>query len=131
MWVRLQQRNFHTNVYCSIIHSSQNAPLLVNVLRNHSIYIQWNFTQPQRRMKFCHLKVKGQKRRTSSKVKLARHRGQRPHVSLMYGIQSWYKCSNIMKHWSHWGDVTYGRRRVKEGNEELEYAWNTLYTWMN
>jgi hypothetical protein len=27
--------------------------------RKCGIYAQWNFTQPQRRMKFCHLQVNG------------------------------------------------------------------------
>jgi hypothetical protein len=30
---------------------------LMNELRKCGIYIQWNFTQPQRRMKFCHSQV--------------------------------------------------------------------------
>jgi hypothetical protein len=29
------------------------CPLLTNGLRKHGIYTQWNFTQPQRKMKFC------------------------------------------------------------------------------
>jgi hypothetical protein len=29
-----------------------NAPLLMNELRKCGIYTQWNFLQPQRRMKF-------------------------------------------------------------------------------
>jgi hypothetical protein len=36
-----------------------DALLLMNGLRKCGIYIQWNFTQPQRRMKFCHLQVNG------------------------------------------------------------------------
>jgi hypothetical protein len=35
----------------------KKAPLLMNGLRKRVIYIQWNFTWPQRRMKFCHLQV--------------------------------------------------------------------------
>jgi hypothetical protein len=31
----------------------------MNGLRKCGIYAQWNFTQPQRRMKFCHLQVIG------------------------------------------------------------------------
>jgi hypothetical protein len=30
------------------------GPLLMSGLRKCGIYAQWNFTQPQRRMKFCH-----------------------------------------------------------------------------
>jgi hypothetical protein len=37
--------------------NSQDAPLLMNELRKCGIYTKWNFTQPQRRMKFCHLQV--------------------------------------------------------------------------
>jgi hypothetical protein len=37
--------------------NSQDAPLLTNGVRKYVIYIQWNFTQSQRRMKFCHLQV--------------------------------------------------------------------------
>jgi hypothetical protein len=38
----------------AISGSSQDVPLLMNGLRKCGIYIQWNFFQPQRRMKFCH-----------------------------------------------------------------------------
>jgi hypothetical protein len=31
----------------------------MNRLRKCGIYTQWSFTQPQRRMKFCHLQVNG------------------------------------------------------------------------
>jgi hypothetical protein len=37
--------------------NSQDAPLPMNGLRTYGIYTQWNFTQPQRRIKFCHLQV--------------------------------------------------------------------------
>jgi hypothetical protein len=37
----------------------KDAPLLMNELRKCDIYTQWNFTQPQRRMKLCHLQVNG------------------------------------------------------------------------
>jgi hypothetical protein len=46
--------------------NSQDAPLLMNELRKCGIYTQWNFIQPQRRMKFCHSQVNGWKWRTSS-----------------------------------------------------------------
>jgi hypothetical protein len=39
--------------------NSQDTPLLTNGLRKCDIYTQWNFTQSQRRMKFCHLQVNG------------------------------------------------------------------------
>jgi hypothetical protein len=42
------------------------VPLLTNGLRKCGIYTQWNFTQPQRRMKFCHLQVNGWNWRMSS-----------------------------------------------------------------
>jgi hypothetical protein len=45
---------------------SQDAPLLTNELRKCGIYTQWNFTQPQRRMKFGHSQVNGWNWRTSS-----------------------------------------------------------------
>jgi hypothetical protein len=38
-------------------------------------YTQWNFSQPQKGMKFCHLQVNGWNWRTSSYEKLARLRG--------------------------------------------------------
>jgi hypothetical protein len=31
----------------------------MNELRKCGIYTQWNFIQPQRRMKFCHLQANG------------------------------------------------------------------------
>jgi sugar/nucleoside kinase (ribokinase family) len=37
--------------------NNQDASLLMSGLRKCGIYIQWNFIQPQRRMKFCHLQV--------------------------------------------------------------------------
>jgi hypothetical protein len=37
----------------------------MNGLRKCGIYNQWNFTQPQRRMKFCHLQVNGWTWRTA------------------------------------------------------------------
>jgi hypothetical protein len=43
-----------------------SAPLLKNALRNCGICIQWNFTQPHRRMKFCHSRVNGWNWRTST-----------------------------------------------------------------
>jgi hypothetical protein len=46
--------------------NSQDAPLLKNGLRKCGIYVQWNFIQPQRRMKFCHLQKNGWNWRTSS-----------------------------------------------------------------
>jgi hypothetical protein len=46
--------------------NSQDAPLLTNGLRKCDIYTQWNFTQPQRRMKFCHSQGNGWNWRTSS-----------------------------------------------------------------
>jgi hypothetical protein len=36
-----------------------------NKKRKCGIYTQWNFIQPQRRMKFCHLQVNGWNWRTS------------------------------------------------------------------
>jgi hypothetical protein len=51
----------------------------MNGLRKCGIYTQWNFTQPQTRMKFCHLQVNGWNWRTSSSVKLARLR--RPKIA--------------------------------------------------
>jgi hypothetical protein len=37
--------------------NSKDAPLPTNGLRKCIIYTQWNFIQPQRRMKFCHSQV--------------------------------------------------------------------------
>jgi hypothetical protein len=37
--------------------NSQDAPQLTKGSRKCGIYIQWNFIQPQRRMKFYHLQV--------------------------------------------------------------------------
>jgi hypothetical protein len=43
---------------------SQDAPPLRNGLRKCGIYIQWNFIQPQRKLKFCYLQVNGWNWRT-------------------------------------------------------------------
>jgi hypothetical protein len=42
------------------------CPRLMNVLRKCDIDMQWNFIQPQRRMKFCHLQVNAWNWRTLS-----------------------------------------------------------------
>jgi hypothetical protein len=42
----------------------QDAPLSMNGLRKCGINTQWNFTQSQRRMKFCHSQVNGWNWRT-------------------------------------------------------------------
>jgi hypothetical protein len=34
-----------------------SCPTLTNGSRKCGIYTQWNFTQPQRKMKFCHLQI--------------------------------------------------------------------------
>jgi hypothetical protein len=39
--------------------NSQDAPLLTNGLIKCDIYTQCNFTQPQRRMIFCHSQIDG------------------------------------------------------------------------
>jgi hypothetical protein len=41
---------------------------LTNGLRKRGNYTKWNFTQPQRRMKFCHLQVNAWNWRTSPKA---------------------------------------------------------------
>jgi hypothetical protein len=41
----------------AMLWKQPRCPLLTNGLRKCSIYIQWNFTQLQRRMKFCHSQV--------------------------------------------------------------------------
>jgi hypothetical protein len=46
--------------------NGQDAPLPMNGLRKCGIYTQWNFIQPQRRMKICHSQVNGQNWRTPS-----------------------------------------------------------------
>jgi hypothetical protein len=46
----------------------------MNGLTKCGIFIQWNFIQPQRRMKFCCLQISKWNWRTSSLVKLARLR---------------------------------------------------------
>jgi hypothetical protein len=45
---------------------SQDASLTMNGLRKYGVYTQWNFIQPQRRMKFCHSQVNDWNWRTSS-----------------------------------------------------------------
>jgi hypothetical protein len=51
--------------------NSQDAPLPTNGLRKCGIYTQRNFTQPQRRMKFCYLQVNGTENIISSEVSYA------------------------------------------------------------
>jgi hypothetical protein len=67
---KLLEKHLHTHIHCSTIHNSQvmqsqDAPLPTNGLRKCGIYPPWNFTQPQRRMKFCHSQVNGWNWRTS------------------------------------------------------------------
>jgi hypothetical protein len=81
--------------------NSQDAPLAMTGLRKCDTYTQWNFTQPQRRMKFCHLQVNGWNWRTSSQVQLARLRGQKSHVLPHMEIVDVKKCINSIGHESH------------------------------
>jgi hypothetical protein len=46
--------------------------LLMNGSRKYGIYTQWNFTQPQRRIKSYHLQVNAWNWRTSSLARSAR-----------------------------------------------------------
>jgi hypothetical protein len=72
---------------CSLQHysqqpsygNSQDAPLSMNKLRKCGIYTQRNFTQSQRRMKFCHSQVNVWNWKTSFQVNLARLR--RPKIT--------------------------------------------------
>jgi hypothetical protein len=48
------------------VSKQPRCPLQTIGLGKCGIYTQWNFTQPQRRMKFCHLQVNGYNWRTSS-----------------------------------------------------------------
>jgi hypothetical protein len=50
----------------------------MNGLKKCGICTLWNFTEPQRRMKFCHSRVNGWNWRTSSQAKLAKLR--RPKI---------------------------------------------------
>jgi hypothetical protein len=45
-----------------------------HIANNCGTYLQWNFIQSQRSIKFCHLYVNGWSCRTTSYVKLARLR---------------------------------------------------------
>jgi hypothetical protein len=77
MRLRLLERHLHTHVYFSTIHNSQAmkyAPLPMNILRKCGTYTEWNFIQPQRRMKFCHSQVNGWNWRTTFQAKLVRLR---------------------------------------------------------
>jgi hypothetical protein len=56
----------------------------MNGFRKCVIYTQWNFTQPQRKMKFCHLQINGWNWRTSSEAKLARLRKSKIICSSSY-----------------------------------------------
>jgi hypothetical protein len=56
----------------------------MNGLRKCGIYIQRNFIQPQRKIKFCHLQVNRWNWRTSSQAKLARFRRSKVIFSLSY-----------------------------------------------
>jgi hypothetical protein len=46
--------------------NSQGAQVPTNGLRKCGIYTQWSFTQPQRRMEFCHSQESDWNWRTSS-----------------------------------------------------------------
>jgi hypothetical protein len=58
--------------------NSQDTPLLTNALRKWGIYIQWNSTQPWRRMKSYHFEGNGWSWRTSFWARSARLR--RPKI---------------------------------------------------
>jgi hypothetical protein len=73
-------------------------------LIKYGIYMQWNFTQLKRRMKFCHLQVNEWHWKTSSYVKLKRFRRQKATYSFSYvehGPKMNTNMSNIMKNMSY------------------------------
>jgi hypothetical protein len=53
-------------------------------IKKCGIYIQWNFIQLQKRMKFCHSQANGWNWKTSSSVKLARFRRPKAPCFLSY-----------------------------------------------
>jgi hypothetical protein len=56
----------------------------MNGLRKCGIYIQWDFSQPSKRMKFCHSQINGWNWRASSYVMLARLKGRKITCSPSY-----------------------------------------------
>jgi hypothetical protein len=62
-----------------LLETAKMLPLPMNGLRKCGIYTQWNFIQPQRRMKICHSQLNGWNWKTSSSAKLTRLR--RPKIA--------------------------------------------------
>jgi hypothetical protein len=64
MLLKFLQKQLHTHVYCTTIYNrratpkSQDFPNLPMDQENVK-FIWWNFTRPQRRMRFWHLQVNG------------------------------------------------------------------------
>jgi hypothetical protein len=73
---------------------SQDAPQPTNGLRKCGIHTQWNFTQPQRRMKFCHSQVTGWNWRTSSLAKIVRLR--RPKIVFSPSFEDYRPKTNAV-----------------------------------
>jgi uncharacterized Fe-S cluster-containing radical SAM superfamily protein len=69
----------------------------MNGLRKCGIYTQWNFIQPYRRMKFCWFAGKWMEPENilSEVIQVQKTKGCM--YSLICGIWTQYKCSNIMK----------------------------------
>jgi hypothetical protein len=102
------------------------VPLLTNGLRKCGIYIQWNFTELQRRMKLCHLQLNEWNWRTSPYVKSARLRRPKAACSLLYADCRPKTIAGIL--WDTGdtkgrlckGGIGQGRHRAREGNQKLE-----------
>jgi hypothetical protein len=69
----------------------------MNESKQCDIYRQWNFTQPQKRMKFCHSQVNGWNWRTSPLAKLARLR--RPKIACSYSYVKYRPQTNAVILW--------------------------------
>jgi hypothetical protein len=96
--------------------NSQDAPPLTNGLRKCGIYIQWNFTQPWRRMKSYHSQVNGWNWRTSLRARSARLRNQKsyvlPHMWTL-AVGQMQQCGWTWIHdkgRAHTGDIGIGRK---------------------
>jgi hypothetical protein len=106
---------------------SQDTQLLTNRLRKYSIYTQRNFTQPQRRMKCCHLQVNRWNWRTSSEVKLVRLRRPKATFSPSYVNYSCKTNAVILWDMGH----TKGRsstRGIRQGKEAKNLNMVDVFT---
>jgi hypothetical protein len=97
------------------------CPTTNESIKKMCFYTQLNFTQPQRRMKFCHSQVNGWNWRTSSWVKLAKLRRPKTARSPSYVDYRLKTNAEILLDMGHTlRESRHRRNKKRKGNLKLE-----------